>query len=354
MKVLMGDRFGRILGEITPQIDSISWILNREGKTKIIVSRNSNDFDETLLRVGNRIYIDPENGLPPWGGVVDLPRTWPSFGVVLSCYGIESAYQTRVTDKNAVFYNQQAGDIFRLLIQREETKDPLGVTIGSIWQGGKPHGPRYNHMSMWDVLDYSIRRMERCDFRFTPYLADGYIRFRADFYQIAGSNKTASVSIQEGRNAGAATEVEELGTLINTHYAIGEGSVWDQTRMVTITKDLSSISKYGLRESAQIYSGTSMQSTLEMQGRNVIRLNSEARRYFRLPVSNNSPGAFADYDLGDVIGCKLPSFGFSGYDHEVRVLARDFSPSNGSCELLVEEQNEPQYWIYQEDLDDSA
>jgi len=354
MKVLTGDRFGRILGEITPQIDSLSWILNRAGKTKVIISRKSNDFDPTLLRFGNRIYIDPGNGLPPWGGVFDLPRTWPNYGVVLTCYGIEHQYQTRVTDKNAVFYNRQAGDIFELLILREENKDPMGVTIGAIWKGGSAHGPRYNHISMWDVLDYSIRRMERCDFRFIPYLDSGFIKFRAEFYQIAGANKTSSVAIHEGRNAGAATEVEELGTLINRHYAISEGSVWDQTRLITVVQDQSSISKYGLRETAQVYSGTSMQSTLEMQGRNVIRLNSEARRYFRLPVTNHSPGAFADYDLGDVIGCKLPSFGFSGYDHEVRVLARDFSPSNGTCEILVEEQNEPEYWIYQEDLDVSA
>ena len=350
MRVLVGDRFGRILEEITPNISSVVWALNQIGKTRLTSSRHSKEFNETLLGIGNRIYLEFDNGLPPWGGVIGLPRSWTSSGVLCTCYTIEYLLKYRVTDKNASFYERYAGDIFELVIQREEEQDPLGITIGSVWKGGSPHWPVYHHTSLWDVLDYSIRRMERCDFRFTPYLEDGHIKFRADFYQIAGADKTATVSFTEGRNAGEVLQLEEQGELLNTHYAISEGSVWDEDRLVIVGKDLESIAKYGLREAGKVYAGTSMQSTLEMHVRNVIRLNSEPRRYFRFPVTNSEPGTFDSYVLGDTIGCRLPSFGFNGYNENVRVLAREYNPTTGGCELVVEEPNEPTYWIYQEDL----
>jgi len=350
MRVLVGDRFGRLLEEITPNIDSIVWALNQIGKTRLTSSRQSKEFNETLLGIGNRIYIEFDNGLPPWGGVLGLPRAWSSTGVEIACYTIEYLLQARVTDKNASFYERPAGVIFELVLEREENQDPMGITMGSIWGGGSPHWPVYHHTNIWDVLDYSIRRMERCDFTFTPYLEDDHIKFRADFFQIAGSDKTATVAFMEGRNAGEVLKLEEQGVLLNAHYAISEGSVWDEDRLVIVGKDLESIAKYGLRESGKVYAGTSMQSTLEMHARNVIRIYSEPRRYFRFPVTNSEPGKFDSYALGDTVRCALPSFGFDGYEEDVRILVREYNPVTGYCELVVEEPNEPLYWIYQEDL----
>ena len=350
MRVLIGDRFGRILGEITPFLDPLTWVLNEIGKTRITISRHSSDYEETLLRLGNRIYVELDNGLPAWGGVLGLPRSWNSSGVSITCYAIEHLLQYRVTDKNASLYERPAGEIFRLLLKREEEQDPIGIVMGSIWTGGATHYPRYNHENLWDVMDYSIRRMERCDYTFTPYLEEGHIKFRADLFQIAGDDRSAIVALMEGRNAGEVLLIEEQGELVNTHYAISEGSVWDETRMVITGQDKESVAKYGRRETAKVYAGTSMESTLEMQSRNVLRLNSKPRLYFRLPVSNNEPGKFDSYGLGDEIACQLPSFGFDGFDDNVRVLAREFNPDTGNCELVVEVPNEPDYWIYQEDL----
>ena len=350
MKAIVGDKYGKILGEIHPQFDTFSTILNGIGKTKMVISKNSIDYLPSLLEKGNTIYVEFENNLPAWGGVLDLPYVWGVGEVTINCYEIPYRFKTRTTDKLASFYGLNAGTIFRLALTREENQSPMGLVMGSIWEGGDPHYPAYHHTSLWDVIDYSIRQMERCDFRFVPYLDNNYIKFRADFYQIAGEDKTFSAKLAEGRNAGSVTDVEERGNIINVHYAVGDGATWDESRLVIVTEDLKSIAQYGRRETAAIYSGTSMASMLTMQGRNVIRLNSQPRVIFRCPVTNNEPGTFASYDLGDTIACSLPSYGFDGFYDSVRILGRDYNPNTGKCELALEVQNEPEFWIYQEDM----
>ena len=354
MKAIIGNRFGETLDEIQANFDTFTTILNGIGRTNMTVSRNSNKFLPSLLKPGNTIYVEFEDGTPPWGGILDLPFVWGVDGVKIACYEIAKRFKTRVTDKLASFYGFQAGTIFRLILTREENQSPMGLVMGSIWEGGDPHYPSFHHTSIWDVLDYSIRAMERCDFRFVPYLDDGYIKFRADFFQIAGEDKTNSVMFSEGRNIGAITDIEERGDIINVHYAIGDGTVWDETRTVIIVEDKDSIASYGRGETAASYSGTTMEALLTMQGRNVIRLNSQPRVIFRAPVTNNEPGKYSTYDLGDTIKCYLPSYGFDGFYDSVRIMARDYNANNGACELVLEVQNEPEYWIYQEELTEGA
>jgi len=354
MKVIVGDKFGQVLGEITPYLDTISTILNGIGRTKLTISKNSSDFVPSLLTVGNTIYIEFDNGLPAWGGILDLPYLWSTGDVNINCYEIPYRFKTRTTDKQASFYGLNAGTIFRLVLTREENQSPMGLIMGSIWEGGDPHYPVFHHTSLWDVLDYSLRQMERCDFGFVPYIEDGFIKFKANFYQIAGEDKTDKAALAEGRNIGSVTDTEERGEIINVHYAIGAGADWSQDRIVIVTEDLKSIAMYGRRETSMIYSDTSMASTLTMQGRNVIRLNSQPRVIFRAPVTNNEPGTFSSYDLGDTLACQLPSYGFDGFYDSVRVMAREYNPNTGQCELVLEVQNEPEYWIYQEDLPENV
>ena len=354
MKVIIGDKFGKVLGEINPYIDTMSSILNGIGRTKLTISKNSSDFRSDLLQIGNTLYVEMSNGLPPWGGILDLPYVWSDASVSIDCYEITQRFKTRVTDKRASFYGMQAGTIFRLLLTREEDQSPMGLVMGSIWEGGDPHYPVFHHTSIWDALDYTLRQMERCDFTFVPFLEDGYIKFKANFYQIAGEDKTSEAAFAEGRNIGFITNVEERGEIINAHYAIGDGTDWSEDRLVIVTEDLKSIAMYGRRETSVIYSGTSMSSTLTMQGRNVIRLNSQPRVIFRAAVTNNEPGSFSSYDLGDTLACQLPSYGFNGFYDSVRVIAREFNPNNGQCELALEVQNEPEFWIYQEEMPENG
>jgi hypothetical protein len=200
------------------------------------------------------------------------------------------------------------------------------------------------------VLDYSLPRMERCDFRFVPYLEEDFIRFEARFFQIAGRDRSANTAIVEGRNTAAGLKLTEQGQVINDYAAVAEGQTWGPERTVVLGQDAASRARYGLRESGKVYPGVSATATLEMHARNVLATHSEPRRIFNLEVTDDAPGRFGDYDLGDLVRCVLPSFGFGGYDGTVRVIGREYDPESGRCTLVVEEPNEPPFWIYQDDV----
>lgn len=354
-RVIVADRFGQQLTELVADVGPVSWVLNGVGRTSLSLALSDPKATGVNLQIGNRIYLQFDNGLPPWGGVLDLPRSWQGGTVTVSAYGIERLLDYRCTGKNDAFYDRSAGYIFRELLRREEVQDPLGIRFGEVWMGGRPHWPRYHYKSLWYVLDYSLRRMERCDWRFTAYLdSESRIRFRASFYEVAGQDRSSNVAIVEGRNAADGLQLTEQGAVINAHYAVSEGQTWGSERLVVAGRETESIARYGLRETGKVYSGVSMPTTLEMHARNTLRINSRPRRIFNFEVTNNAPGAFGDYGLGDTIRCVLPSFGFDGYDGNVRVMAREYDPQSGRCTLVVEEPREPEYWIYQDDVEEEA
>lgn len=353
MRVLIGDRFGRVIAEVVAEVDSVSWVLNGIGRTAITMATSDPKATADTLQIGNRVYIEMDAGLPAWGGVIDMPRVWERGTVRVTCFDIAHLLDYRVTEKNDSFYGQPVGAIVTELLEREEQQDPLGIVAGSIWMGGHPHWPRYHYKSLWYVLDYSIRRMERCDFRFVPYLDNGYIRFRADLFQQAGTDRSASLALVEGRNTAAALRLEEQGAVVNQHIAVGEGSTWGAERLVVAARDTDSIAVYGLRETGKMYAGVSMPATLEMHARAVIGTHSNPRRIFSFEVTNATPAMFKDYDLGDTLRCVLPSFGFGGFDGTVRVLGREYNPGTGVCKLVVEEPHAIEAWVYSEELEEA-
>lgn len=354
MRVLIGDRFGRVLGEIAPSVDTISWILNEIGSTRICLPRSDSKATETYLRLGNRILIQADNGLPAWGGLLSLPRNWSKGRICTQCFTVENVFKTRVTGKNVSFYQYHVGEIFKILMRSEEGKDSIGIELGNTWMGGSFHYPRYHYSTIWDILSNDLRQMERCDFKFTPYLDSGFIKFKAELFYEAGQDRSNQVALVEGRNVAAGLEFTEQGELINKFYAIGEGSTWGADRLVRTGRVQESITKYGLREASDIFPGTSYEYTLEMQARNALKMKSEPRQIFVLPVSNNEPGTYSSYRLGDRVKCELYSFGFQGFNDTVRVLGRDYSPATGNCRLAVEVPRYPEYWIYEEEVGNEA
>jgi hypothetical protein len=118
---------------------------------------------------------------------------------------------------------------------------------------------------------------------------------------------------------------------------------------VTIARDSASVAKYGLLEDSTVYSDVSEPATLEMHARNTITQQSEPRRIFTLPVTDDEPGTFGSYDLGDTVKATIPTFGFGGYEGALRILAREYDPATGACNLVVEEQRSVDAWIYNDE-----
>lgn len=352
MRVLVGDRYGKVIGELTVMVGPVSWILNRTGKASLTVNKSLVRDHPDLFQIGNRVLIQFDNGLPEWGGTMELPRTWTTTDVTITCYTIEYLLGFRQTGKNWTFDGVPVGVIFQTLINRTQVYQSLGIGLGQIWGGGAIHSPRYHLKKLLTIFTDSICKMEGCDFAFIPQLSNGVISFMAELYLQRGADNSAGVTLIEDKNIGTDTTMQEQGPIVNHFASAGSGSTWGDERSVIVAEDAGSVRDLGLRESGDIFTGVNQGVTLDRHARTMTRDYAWPSVKLTLSALNKPPAEFERYDIGDIVRLQLPSYGVSGYDHSIRILGREFTPSSGQCSLVVEEPraNEPQIVGGGEDL----
>lgn len=339
MRVLLGDRTGRIIAEVKPQIQSISWRLNEIPSLKMKFAKTDPKATETNLQYGNRVLIsfDDSVGLPYWGGMIDVPSSWDKSSVVVTAWGIEYMLQFRITQKTRAFNDESAGRILWTVLTEANDEQPMGLMFGPIWTGGRMHSPRYHFKSAWSIIKDCIQKLEYCDVRFKAKRKGDFIRFQAELHEKAGQDKRTKYAFREGKNVSEAQYTEQ-GPIINEFAAAGAGTTWGVDRKHSVHYDRTSDQKYGLRQSSRVYPDVTLETTLIRYAHSEIRDNAEPHTRIAMKVANARPARFVDYDLGDILGCTLPSYGWNGFDAPVRVLAREYNTAGGFCTLVVEEE----------------
>ena len=339
MQVLLGDRSGRIIAQVKPEIKSVNWRLNEIPQLSMRFSKKDAKVTESNLQYGNRVLIkfSSDIGLPYWGGVIDPPAEWDESSVTVTAWGIEYLLQFRTTPKTRAFNDDTVGRILYYTLYEANQDQDMGLYFGSIWGGGRGHSPRYHGKTVWSIVKDCTTKLERCDIRFIARQDGDFIKFRVDVHEKAGQDNRNKFAFREGKNVSEVVLTEQ-GPIINKFMAIGAGTDWGESRQHSVHYDRVSDQKYGLREASKVYPDVTMESTLIRYAHTEIRDNAEPHTRIALKVGNARPARFVDYDLGDVIGCTLPSYGWNGFDAPVRVLAREYDTTKGSCTLVVEEE----------------
>lgn len=352
VRARIGDNFGRIFAEEEIELISVEWILNGISEMRMRLPKSGSALSLSALERGNRIFLEFDNGLPPWGGVVEAPVSWDRWSAEVTCYSIEYLLKTRLTAKFDAFFGEPLGQIFKKLLQRTEAEHYLGITLGTTWHGGRGHWLSYHFEPLWDILSRDFLGLEDIRFRFTPYVEGGVIYFRAELHERLGVDKTNSVWLIEDRNISETTVLESEEELVNEVFAVGAGSDWGEERLVGVARNQASIDRFGYRAKAEIFSDIADQSALLALAALRVRGLSTERHRFKLGVADVAPARFATYDLDDTIRLYLPSYRFQGFNAPVRLLGRAIDGA-GHCEVVVEEETNVTTW-YQTAADDTG
>ena len=336
-RMRVADRFGRIINEITPKLGAVSWRLVEPARAEFTIARTDPKLVEENFQYGNRVIVDfPASvGLPPWGGTIELPTTWTLSDAKFTAYTIERKLDFRQTDKSRYFNGLPAGRIIELLLLEMELDQSEGVTIGSIFEGGRTHHPHYHFTSVWEAITM-LRESEFIDTKFTPYVENGHIFFRCDIYEELGSDKSGRVALKEGQNV-SDIKLMEQGTIENVYAAVGAGQTWGDERVYAIAEEYASRGKYGKYESSRVYSEYSIAGTIERLAQAYVAESAYPRVRIQLGTINKSPALFGTYEVGDHVRCVLPSYRWGGFDSKVRVLARELDVQTGKVKLVLEE-----------------
>lgn len=343
IQVTVFDRTGEKIGEIRPYVQEVAWRRNDFGRARFTMVRTDSRATERFLRIGNRILFEFDNGLPNWGGVIEVPREWPGGArrnqIDLTAYSGEFLLYLRQTDRGRYFTGATVGNIAQKLVEEANAIRDTGLTVGEIWAGGSTHGPDYHYKNLYQIFTQSLfSRLSTADFEVVPSVVAGKIVFTLNVYERKGSDKPG-VALHEGMNVDAdGLSLSEQGPIWNNVTAVGNGQDWSEERLTANSLNQDSIDKYDLRETAVIANGVTSPITLQARADTEVANSAQPHNFFTIMALNQAPGQFKEYDIGDVVTAELPSYGFGGFRGNVKILGRTFFPLTGTCDLATREE----------------
>jgi hypothetical protein len=334
INVLVGDLGGIVLGEIPLNVEQVSWRNKDVGQVTGYLPLLNVERYQTLLRFGNTLLLQFDNGLPDWGGVIDTPRSWGGNQIQVTGYSGEYLLKLRLTGRNDIHRSQSVGEIWRASLAEANQRDFTGLNVAPPWYGGLTQNTDYHLKVLFDVARELADDLSSADFYVTAAESGGHIIFTARFEERRGRDLDG-VALVDGRNI-TNVVVEEQGPIYNHWYIVGAGNSW-YTRYIAEARDALSANLYRLREQSEIQSQVSSSFMLHSIAEQRLQNNSEPAVSIPLTALNQPPAYFADYDIGDSLPIDAAWAGFTGLNGRVRVLGREYAPHSGVCNLIVEE-----------------
>ena len=340
-RVILADRTGLLRAETAARLEFVSERLNNYGKARLVFSRSDRTAAADLLQFGGRVLIQFDNGLPDWGGVFEFPRRWGDGDIEVTVYCGAYLLTMRRTDKAKYFSSATVGEIFSAVIADANAAGHLGITTGSVWNGGDRHSPDYHLISLFDIVQKSVcGRLSDAEFDVIPVVANGRLSFIANLYERRGADKF-NTALLSGHNCHIRS-FDERGPMQNEINLAGadtsvSGNGWGNGRLIAQSRDQQSINQYGLRQYSEVHGGVTQQTTLDSSADSILNSRHQPHAIFDLTAFNLKPALFSAYGVGDTVTAWLYNYGFSGTAAQVRVYGRSFTPANGSVSLIVRE-----------------
>lgn len=336
----IGDRDGKIIAQISPEFSVIPWRLNQWSKITLSLNRRDPKLKPEFFTPGNRIILTFDNGLPNWGGVLDYPEEWDPDSYKITAYSPEWILQWRTTDRGRYFERQAAGEIATALLQEANGIADTGIQVRKMVSGITAHSVEYHFKDLYKIYTDSLAKISGEEFWIDTVHRDGRIYFELYWEVDRGAYKGDKVLLTEGRNISDLT-LRKQGPIVNYWSLAGSGDSWGPDRLYAFSQSPNSISRYGLRMDAAIYSDVVMPETLNLAAESKLRETQYATNRWSVKALNISPALFASYDVGDTVRMIAPSYGWDGSDQMIRVISRLYDPTTGECILIVEEDTDP-------------
>lgn len=336
IEVQVFNRLNRAIGEIRPGLREVTWRLNDYGRVVLQLPANDSKATAEYLQFGNRLLVQFDNGLPPFGGVIDIPRTWQNGLVEITAYSGEYLLGFRITGRGRYFDEASVGNIARALLEDANGVRPTGLDVGEFWDGGNRHWPEFHYKNLYTIFNQSLfGKLSSADYAVLPTLQNGELVFTLNVYERRGSDKPG-IGLHEGFNVVPSSKLVEQGPIYNSTTTVGDGEGWGEDRPVATAVDQDSISIYGLREYSYISMGTINSVTLQDQADTELAANKAPHNLYTVSATNKPPGTFAQYDVGDSVSLEMPTYGFGGTRGLVRILGRTYQPDMGLCDLITQ------------------
>lgn len=339
-RVRIFDRNGFPLAEFRASVER-SLVIGGEGRAEFnYPSRKTEIVNKDVLRFGNWLLVESDT-LPAWVGVIDTPREWSPRIVAVHAYTPEKVFGFRrgpLEEK----VTGSAGAIFEKILAKVNQAETTVIRAGDIWRGGKQREETLNPTPLSEDLQRLVERSGE-EYAWRPETdTNGRLVIYADWVQRLGTDTTAL--LHEGKGGGNVESLNNIfvedGDIINDILAYGDGMTWI-SKPISSVIDADSIQNYGLRQTAQEFTGVSNVTTLSNNGQEQLNQKSEPIRTFHINALNVGD-TFQYLRLGNRLVLRFENIGFTGeslgFETNVRIVGMVMdSDQKNKVELVLEE-----------------
>lgn len=263
-RVIFFDRAGMPLDEIEVNVTR-TWRMIEIGQASFEVALGNPKCTEKNLRYGNYVLVVGSGGLPDWGGVIDTPREWGNNSVKVTAYEPLYMLKWRHDLLNGTTDNRHysAGVMFSdQIIASANASEDLRLRVERISDPGTDIGLKFDS-DFYTVLKNLLDKTDLVVFS-EPRIDKNHRLYFALFCVPAATvnENVTSIALVQGLNISAEDDaLTEDGQTRNMITAIGFDSQNNKRRISTLY-DPETRTQYGLRMSAENFSGDASEESL--------------------------------------------------------------------------------------------
>jgi len=336
--ITVADRDGRVIGELWGQLEGVNWRMDGYGQAALLAPPDLARDRPWLIEHGNRVLIEFENGLEPWGGVIDLPRETSAYSARVQMYQAAYVFNWRLLAQDAHYrgeWSNQAAHILRSLVYfrgdmnvyAEPISGEEGPTVDVTFGQEESVASAAGRLRDLDPAMHYIVKGRR---------ENGRIEFYLNAWHGVRRDDSRVVALISGHNFVGATTMEQ-GPVFNViRTAVpGRDAPWTST-------ESGSVARYGRREEWLTPTGVEEWGPAQAEHTAHNRLGQVA--WPRLRTSGAAldlpPGRFRDYGVGSVV--TLEAERPEARSNPAFIISMDYTPGDGTLGLVFDDTEERQ------------
>lgn len=337
-----GDFIGRLTGEVGP----VSWRIDGYGRLTMAMPPVTAASRRELIEYGNQVMVTWDNGLPPWIGVIDVPRENAPGRTTLNFYSMEYTLGWMLTRRYDVYRDEPPDHVLTRLIQLSGRSDIVAYGAAIV---AEPVG---EVIFSYDTLLEAAERLRERNERFHWFISrEGRHVPRPSLWTYYGyrHDRRADVRLVEGYNL-INVETVEQGPLFNdvTVAAGNDDPAADASGQQGLVYGIYRPSRHGRRErfvplpevTVDLTTGNTLAEIVRVLGP---MAQAEYERYarprlrYRGTCINRPPSKFGSYGLGDLVTVELNGFDRRRVELDVVVVGMEFDPESGLLTVVSED-----------------
>ncbi len=337
--VYVGNQSGLVIGELAGALESVTWAVDGYGTAALILPTDAPAYQH-LLAYGNRVFIDFSNGLPPWGGVIDVPRETTLGQTRVQMYEATYLLGWDWTGPQSYTAERQrpAGAVLADLVGRSM----LDIEVGALGDdAGEAVPVEFDNESLLSAAE-KLRGLDaRLHYRVRARPIRGQrIQFALEVFCGALSDDVGPALFIQGQNM-VQWEVLEQGpiwngvTVISQSDAAADGS----GRFLYTTTAAASQLRYGLRrrppQSLPDVDEDATPGRTQARAQAILAATHTPRMRARGTLLNQEPGLYRSFGIGSRVAVEITRPAAARL--ELVVIGMEFRPAAGTLSLVFDD-----------------